>query len=152
MLRIRSDDSTMTMTAMIDVIFLLVIFFVCASAVTDASHAGVALPLAKNGESQNTERFIINVMAEDRQKYSRDGEVRVMGQTLNDAELQQILKEQSELGERDANGYSNRVVIIRADQRATYESVRRVVNICRENRLWRIAYSALHLNEETGGK
>jgi biopolymer transport protein ExbD len=114
---------------MIDVVFLLLIFFVTSQIYAQwESEIGINLPTAKTAEEnpRSPGEIIINV--------SRDGTVVVSGQTLDDARLTTVL-------ERLVSVFPGQPVLIRADRKTAYEQVVRVLDICRRCDVWNVSFA-----------
>jgi biopolymer transport protein ExbD len=114
---------------MIDVVFLLLIFFVTSQIYAQwESEIGINLPTAKTAEEnpRSPGEIIINV--------SRDGSVVVSGQVLDDDRLGTVLK-------RLVTVFPGQPVLIRADRKTAYEQVVRVLDICRRCDVWNVSFA-----------
>ena len=122
--RPRRGAPALAMTSMLDVIFLLLCFFVTVSVFSQWENE-ISIQLPKAATSEQPERLpgevVINLAA--------DGSVRVNGMTLTLAQLGERLK-------RVAKFYPGQPVIIRADKATTYESLVWVVDTCRAADIW----------------
>jgi len=116
------------MTPMIDVVFLLIIFFLLSShfAKRDAQ-LHLDLPTAKSGKPQGedaTHRAVVNILPE--------GDVLFGGQTVDAAELQQRVA-----ARRQADG-PNLEVRIRSDQAVEYRHLEPVLRACARAGVWNV--------------
>ncbi len=124
------------LTSMLDVIFLLLCFFVTASVYSQwESEVSIQLPSASNSDEpfRLPGEIIANV--------AKDGSVRVNGQLLT---LEQLADRLSQI----ATFYSDQAVIVRADRDVRYESLMKVIDACRGAGVWN--FSLATANEEAG--
>jgi len=131
----RSKPAALALTSMLDVIFLLLCFFVTASVFSQwESEISIQLPSARSADEPDRlpGEIIANV--------SKDGTVRVNGAPLSLDELGSRLS-------RIAKFYPGQAVIIRADRETRYESLVKVIDTCREAGVWN--FSLATSNEET---
>src|SRR5688572_29333399 len=112
----RQTTARMNMTPMIDVTFLLLIFFMTVTQVSEVNKEQMELPKQKGAEDQAPAALIINV--------TEAGEVIVAGDKITTARLASMLGEQI----AQAGGDPNRIrVVLRADARGTSAAVNDVV-------------------------
>ena len=137
----KFDDSAgsrapaLALTSMLDVIFLLLCFFVTVSVFSQwESEISIQLPTAATGEQPERlpGEIIVNL--------SKDGTVRVNGTTLTLDDLQSRLAKISKF-------YPGQPVIIRADRDTKYESLVAVIDSCRAADVWN--FSLATENEPT---
>jgi len=131
----RSKPAALALTSMLDVIFLLLCFFVTASVFSQwESEISIQLPSARSADEPDRlpGEIIANV--------SKDGTVRVNGAPLSLDELGARLS-------RIAKFYPGQAVIVRADRETRYESLVKVIDTCREAGVWN--FSLATSNEET---
>ena len=120
----RSKAPTLAMTSMLDVIFLLLCFFVTVSVFSQwESEISIKLPNAKT--SQEPERLPGEIIV----NLTREGKVRVNGGDMPLGELKLRLAKISKF-------YPGQPVIIRADREVKYESLVEVIDTCREADVW----------------
>ena len=137
--RRRAKAPALALTSMLDVIFLLLCFFVTASVFSQwESEISISLPAASSSEtpSRLPGEVILNV--------ARDGSVTVNAKklTLND------------LGERlrkVADFYPGQPVVIRADRETSYDSLVKVLDTCRVAGVWNFSLATVE-EKESGGK
>lgn len=120
-MRALGDEDTyeIPMTSLIDIVFLLLIFFLVATNFTrrEMDHA-VLLPESEAGVKVTNvpDRIVINV---------RDnGVIVVNGRVTTETELRSMVA-------GFASAHPDRPAVIRADGRVRYESVMKVFGICR---------------------
>lgn len=114
----------MELTSMLDVIFLLLCFFVTISVFSQwESEISIKLPSAGTAEAPDRMpgEVIVNL--------TKDGVIRVNGNTLSLEELGSRL-------EKVANYYPGQPVIIRADRDTKYDMLIKLVDTCRAANIW----------------
>ena len=120
----KSRAPTLALTSMLDVIFLLLCFFVTSSVFSQwESEITIQLPSAKS--SEEPDRLPGEIIA----NIARDGTVRVNGTEISLTELGAKLA-------KIAKFYPGQAVIIRADKETSYESLVEVIDICRGAGVW----------------
>ena len=125
---------TLALTSMLDVIFLLLCFFVTASVYSQwESEISIELPSASSAESPDRlpGEIIANV--------TKEGAVRVNGATLTLDDLGARLA-------KIAKFYPGQAVIIRADKETKYDLLVKVIDTCRAAGVWN--FSLATANEE----
>jgi biopolymer transport protein ExbD len=130
----QATEVPMDMTPMIDVVFLMIIFFMIVSDMTQQDLAEIKLPLAEQAVDDKTEegRMIVNIY--------KTGEIEIKKQpypTLDDSQaataLRSYLASEVSKGKKDAQGLSERALLIRADKETKFKEVQKVMRICGEN-------------------
>ena len=119
------------LTPMIDVVFLLLCFFVTSQIFAQwETEIDIALPTAATGDmpQRRPGEVIINVLA--------DGGAVVNGQTLDDAQLRAMMDRLVQL-------FPGQPVLLRADKTTAYEHVVRVLDTCRQADIWNISFATL---------
>ena len=120
----KSHAPTLALTSMLDVIFLLLCFFVTVSVFSQwESEISIKLPSAKTSEQPERlpGEIIVNL--------AKDGTVKVNGSIMPLAELRERLAKISKF-------YPGQPVIIRADRDVRYEALVSVIDTCREADVW----------------
>ena len=120
----RSKAPQLALTSMLDVIFLLLCFFVTVSVFSQwESEISIKLPSAKTADEPERMpgEIILNV--------DRTGGVKANGQTLSLAEIESRLSRLSKF-------YPGQPVIIRADRETKYEDLVKVIDACRAGDVW----------------
>ena len=119
-----SKAPALALTSMLDVIFLLLCFFVTVSVFSQwESEIAISLPGADT--AQEPERLPGEIIV----NLTKDGVVRVNGATLSLDDLKARLA-------RVAKFYPGQPVIIRADRDTRYERLVEVVDACRAADVW----------------
>ncbi|MBR4522729.1 MAG: biopolymer transporter ExbD [Kiritimatiellae bacterium] len=120
----KSNAPALAMTSMLDVIFLLLCFFVTVSVFSQwESEISIKLPNAKT--AQEPERLPGEIIV----NLTREGRIRVNGGDMTLTELKSRLA-------KIAKFYPGQPVIIRADREVKYESLVEVIDTCREADVW----------------
>lgn len=117
--RMTESPPTIELTPIIDIVFLLLIFFLVATTFQQSEREmQIALPEAESGGpiSVTLRELIVNVQA--------DGAIIVSGRNVSEADLRAIVSEAVE-----AN--PDQKVTIRADRNATYDQVVGVLDACK---------------------
>ena len=120
----RAKAPALALTSMLDVIFLLLCFFVTASVFSQwESEVTISLPSASSSEALGRlpGEVILNV--------SKDGSVTVNARRLVLADLEDRLRKVSEF-------YPGQPVVIRADRETAYSSLMSVIDTCRNAGVW----------------
>jgi len=130
------DEAHVDMTPMIDVTFLLIIFFVTIQQLTVLEVATqVTLPeasMANPETAEDRDRLIISV--------DENGRFYVANEPLDLEALGKRLEREAKAGKPDEEGYSTRTVFIRADITAPYGAVQDIMAACRKNNIFRLAF------------
>ena len=122
--RQRRGAPALALTSMLDVIFLLLCFFVTASVFSQwENEISIKLPKAANADQPGRlpGEIVVNL--------APDGAVKVNGMRLELPDLGVRL-------EKVAKFYPDQPVIIRADRATSYESLVKVVDTCRGAGVW----------------
>ena len=120
----RSRAATVQMASLMDVIVLLLCFFVTTSVFSQwETEISIALPTAKSATvpGRMPGEIILNL--------AKDGIVSVNGQALTLAEVTERLT-------RIAKFYPGQPVVIRADKATAYEALVGVIDACRAADVW----------------
>ena len=122
--RNRSKAPALALTSMLDVIFLLLCFFVTVSVFSQwESEISIRLPNAKTAESPERlpGEIIIN--------RAKDGKISVNSVALTLEDLGARLA-------KVAKFYPGQPVIIRADKEVRYETLVKLIDTCRASDIW----------------
>lgn len=127
--RIRTEPMGFQIIPIVDVILLLLIFFVSTWTYAQwETELNITVPTAK--EVTKTPRtpgeIIINV--------GKTGEVVLNRKTLADEELRSVLA-------RIAKQFPDQPVIVRGDETTPYKFIVRVLDICRQADIWNVAFA-----------
>jgi biopolymer transport protein ExbD len=130
-----SSDPGFQIAPMIDVIFLLLCFFIASQLFSQwETEIDITLPTAETG--QIPERLpgevIINIL--------EDGSKMVNSRALDDDDLESLLT-------RIAKLFPGQPVLIRADKRTEYEHIIGVLDMCRKQDIWNISFATIAAEE-----
>ncbi len=134
--RNRSKAPALALTSMLDVIFLLLCFFVTVSVFSQwESEISIKLPNAKTAEAPERlpGEIIINL--------EMDGTISVNSSTMTLEDLGARLA-------KVAKFYPGQPVIIRADREVRYEKLVTLIDTCRASNIWN--FSLATEGEESG--
>jgi len=112
----RQMTAKMNMTPMIDIVFLLIIFFMTVTQVSEANKEQLNLPKQQGSSDQESTNLTINV--------NQAGDIVVSGTTYNTPQLVALLTQEIAKVDNDPNRLK---VVLRADQLGDSETVNEVV-------------------------
>ena len=115
----KKEDVAVDMAPMIDMVFLLLIFFMVASVVTEMNKVDVKLPEAKHAKvpEETKDRMMLSVDA--------DNQIYVNTTPVDIKELKELITQELDLNE-------NLRIMIRADKRVEYETNKKIMMACAE--------------------
>ncbi|MFV1994708.1 MAG: ExbD/TolR family protein [Verrucomicrobiales bacterium] len=119
----------MHMAPMIDVVFLLLIFFIVTwNYARFETELDVSVPVAEEGgDPQRTVgEIVVNVR--------KDGEIVLNATVITEDELLQKLKTIAEI-------YKDQAVILRGDRDTAYNHIIRVLDVCQKAKIWNVAFA-----------
>lgn len=133
-----SNNIEIDMTPMIDVVFQLIIFFMLVNQMVELERAPLELPIAEHalpnlplvGESR---QLVINI--------HKKGDLEVCTKKVDWQELDLFLQKESQVS-RDPENFSTRIVSVRADYEAPYETIQKVLMECARKKIYRISFEA----------
>ncbi|HOW96330.1 MAG TPA: biopolymer transporter ExbD [Kiritimatiellia bacterium] len=126
---IRQEPGAFPLAPMMDVIFLLLSFFITTQIFAQwETEIDITLPTAETGQTPQRlpGEIIVNIRP--------DGGAMVNNQALDDAALGAMLK-------RLASLFPGQPVVLRADKAVAYEHVVRVLDLCRKADIWNISFA-----------
>ncbi len=134
--RPKPTEAKMSMTPMIDIVFLLIFFFMVVTDMSNMEIESVALPFALEAteDRPGEKRFIVNIT--DR------GKIRMMRRTVTPEVLLQELKKKAKASRRDQDGLPTISVKIRADAKTEYKFVQQVMVKCMRAYIWKLSFGA----------
>ena len=138
--RNRSKAPALALTSMLDVIFLLLCFFVTVSVFSQwESEISIKLPNAKTAEAPERlpGEIIVNL--------AKDGAISVNSVGLSLEELGARLA-------KVAKFYPGQPVIIRADREVRYETLVKLIDTCRASDIWNFSLATEGGEGEVAGK
>ena len=132
------EEIEIDMTPMIDVTFLLLIFFVIISTLTRMeTEAEVELPLAGQAEVEEApdmDQLVINI--------EKDGDIYIIGQKRSEAQVSQILSNEARKSLDPSDGFSTRSVVIRGHEQLKYSKIQWLMKECLNSRIWKLHMAA----------
>lgn len=132
--RIPENNVGFQMAPMIDIIFLLLIFFIAASVYAQwESKIGIEIPTSKTGENHPRlpGEIIINV--------ETDGRIFLNSVQYSPKRLTELLSQLAKL-------YPDQPVVIRADRATRYESIILVLDMCKSVDIGNVSFATLPLD------
>ncbi|MEM6911420.1 MAG: biopolymer transporter ExbD [Verrucomicrobiota bacterium] len=126
---VQSEKATFQLAPMVDIVFLLLIFFIVTwSFVRFETELEVSVPAAEEGEDpeRTVGEIIINVRA--------DGTIVLEGQSLSEDQLLERLVSIAAV-------FQDQAVILRGDRQTAYEDVVRILDICAKAKIWNVAFA-----------
>ena len=160
--KMMAEKSEVNMTPMIDVVFLLLIFFMVVVDMTQKDLADLTLPLAITAEpdkaNDKDKRYIVNV--------DRQGFIKYKGGDFTLGELKQLLNRlKRHYGKYKDFGKppnivkaSELFVLVRADKDTPWQHVQWIMTIMAEEKLYKLQFGAKqfadgdYLKPANGGK
>ncbi len=129
------------MTPMIDVVFLLIIFFLVSSHLARQEvQMEMDLPEATTGqdteEDDGTRRVVVNVLSEDRP----EGQLMVGGRLMQAGQLAALIAYESEQSKKLKR---NIEVRIRSDRKVPYRVVEPVMVACARSGVWKVTFAVV---------
>jgi biopolymer transport protein ExbD len=125
----QPEPATMQLAPMIDIVFLLLTFFIVTWQYTRSeTELSVKVPTAEEGVQKNRARgeIIINVLT--------DGTIRIEGNSVNFTQLREKLTAISKQ-------YKNQPVRIRGDGGVSYQRIVEVIDTCQKSGIWNISFA-----------
>ena len=134
MARKPQDNPSLDMTPMIDVVFELIIFFVVTLKMAEAKDETIRLEDGRHGIVLTPEELPPTQMTID---VARNGRVSLSNITLSDQMLAQKIQE------RKARYGTEFPCMIRADWRTKHRDIKRVMDVCTANGVWKLSFVAI---------
>jgi biopolymer transport protein ExbD len=125
----KPEPSRLQLTAMIDILLLLLIFFIVSHQYTNSeTELSVSVPTAKEGADPSRQKgeIYINILS--------DGSIKVEG---NVVDLPALLEKLSSI----AMQYENQPVRIRGDGEVPYQRIVEVIDTCQKAGIWNISFA-----------
>jgi biopolymer transport protein ExbD len=126
---IQSEPTGIAIAPMVDVVFLLLIFFLVTwNFARYETELDVKVPTAREGKEtrRSVGEVILNV--------KRDGTIVMNRRTLTPDELKESLSKIARL-------YPDQAVVLRGDQAVDYKHVVDVLDVCRSANIWNVAFA-----------
>jgi biopolymer transport protein ExbD len=134
----RPEPGGFQLAPMIDIVFLLLCFFVTSQVFTQwEAEIDVTLPTARTSRAAQRlpGEIILNIM--------QNGDVVVNGNKMDEPALNGLLQRVVAL-------FPGQPVLIRADRRTAYGHVIRVLDTCRRFDIWNISFATVPAEEPKG--
>ena len=131
---------TFQMTAMMDIVFLLLCFFVTTSVFSQWEYEiSIALPTAKSGEVPDRlpGEIIINI--------TKEGKVSINQQEMTIDALKKRLQNL-------VRYFPGQPVVLRADKETPYEELMKVIDSCRQADVWNFSLATMEEESAPKGK
>jgi len=130
----NSDDAKFVMAPMIDMVFLLLVFFMCASQLSQTQSVPLEIPTATKAvvPRERPDRFVVNI--------DKDGNLYGGNVPVELADLKAMVLEH-----KAAN--PDLKVYLRADQETTHKEVRKVMGVMGEAGIADFIFGAFIPNE-----
>lgn len=126
------EDVPMQTTSLIDIVFLLLIFFIVSSQYKNMEvETEVTLPIADSAsvvQTEGVDEITLNVTGK--------GNIKVGGEVFSMEQLTKALQ-----NEIDADPSRERRVIIRGDKKALFGRTMRLMAACAEAGLWNVSFA-----------
>lgn len=137
----KKSDVELNVTSFIDVVLLLLIFFMVSTTFGRKSEVSITLPEATEAQTNNEPEAIHIVLDSQNRVYVNDNSL-VNSQLFT---IREAIKDASE-------GLTDPVVIINADAEATHQAVIKIMDAARQLSLTRITFATRILEEEAAGQ
>ena len=126
------------MTPMIDVVFLLIIFFLVSSHLARQEiQLELDLPEAASGEpaeEDEARRVVVNVLPDARP----EGRIQIGGAVLDARQLAQVIRYENDEAKREAKDLEVR---IRSDHRVPYGIIEPMLLACQQAGVWNVTFA-----------
>ncbi|MBN2328396.1 MAG: biopolymer transporter ExbD [Candidatus Omnitrophica bacterium] len=137
--RSTNEEPVIPMTPMIDIVFLLLIFFITTSVFARLENElSITVPTAESAETpkRNLGELIVNLRS--------DGTLVINQRNVTLDQLRLLLA-------RIAKQYPDQSVIIRGDRQAALEYAIDILDICAKSGVWNVSFAALPPEETASG-
>lgn len=137
----EQDETGIELTPLIDVVFLLLIFFMISTTFTKETSLKINLP-ESSGEQTGTVPTSIEVQIGENSQYAISSDT--------DGAVQALINSERETLKRALSQYQNAeglLLIIRADKKAPHESVIRVMDVAQEIGLQNVTFATKQFGE-----
>lgn len=120
----KREGIQVDMTPLIDMMFLLIIFFLIATSFQTYKKISVTLPGSETGENPVNESLIISIL--------KDGSIEIEEKKFTLSQFNEYLKENYSI-------LSKKQIYINADRSVDYESIIKILDVLRKNSLQSIS-------------
>jgi len=137
-------DEGVNMTPMIDIVFLLIIFFVVTMQIKEyeAPPEDVDLPMASTGEPMPRDeirRVVVTVLPATADGPSE--QIIVAGDVVSKEQLRDIIAQEADVAA--ASGDQKLEVRVRCDRRVPYRLVEPILVICASQNVWKVTFAVM---------
>ena len=160
----ETDDAKPNLTPMIDMTFLLVVFFMLTIDLSQKEFQDVALPFAKHGvedlpETEGPKRLIINLLASGDIVFKGTHWKLATGTPREQAASLVALKNElilltSDVGSREEDNSSKEPVMIHGDRSARWQYVQGIMQVCADPKVavYKLQFAVKGLDPEKANK
>ena len=135
----KDEEVGFQVASMIDIVFLLLIFFIVASQLQDLElEKQVSLPIAdaaQTKKSEGVQEILINVLS--------NGVIKVSGTEIPIEKLAEELRKVAESSDKQ-----EKKIVIRGDKNAHYGRMMNIMRYCAEAGLWNVSYAAFQEQQQ----
>ncbi|HAU68321.1 MAG TPA: biopolymer transporter ExbD [Gammaproteobacteria bacterium] len=138
----EQDETAIELTPLIDVVFLLLIFFMISTTFTKETALRINLPEGGSEAAQN-EPFTVEVQVGQQSQYAI--------QTSDTPNAQSLVNSNRDTLIRALSAYKDResvLLVVRADRLATHEAVIKVLDVAQELDMTNITFATKQVNAE----
>ncbi len=135
-------DASINMTAMIDVVFLLIIFFMLVTEMSKMEIEAITLPyaLSAKDDKADQQRIVVNL--------TENGKIFWMRKEHSPEQFLVIVKRAAGKAQRDPDGLPLLSVKIRADAQCEYKYVQEIMIQCMKAYVWKLSFGASPVDRE----
>lgn len=137
----EQDETGIELTPLIDVVFLLLIFFMISTTFTKETSLKINLP-ESNGEATAEQPRSVEVQVGAEAQYAISGSSDGVARALINSNRETLKRALEEY-----KGQEQLLLIVRADQKATHDSVIRVLDVAQELGLSNITFATKQISE-----
>lgn len=133
----KQEEANIELTPLIDVVFLLLIFFMISTTFTKESHLKINLPQSEQNQDQVEQPDQLEIYIASDASYSIKGE--------QDASAQSLINNDRDTLRRALSDYKTNketLLVIRADRQAPHESVVKVMDVAQTLGLSKLTFKA----------
>jgi biopolymer transport protein ExbD len=124
----RPRKVTLNMTSLIDVLFILIIFFAVSSTFLEQPGIELELPKAESAETHTTQKVILYI--------DKDNNLFLNDQLIS---LNTVIEEIKKLGELS----SENSIVLKADTKVAHGRIIEIMDILRKNKIYKIVISTV---------
>ncbi len=132
----HDEDLQINLTPLIDVVFLLLIFFMVSTTFKNESRMQIRLPEASEAAVPAEDLRLLEVQISEREEFAVRGPDEDSAQTLINSDQDKLYR-----ALRDKAGDRQPLMVIRADRRTPHEAVVRAMDAARRLGLTRVTFA-----------